>query len=328
MSTISAVNPTMSDITKMMGADGQIASDIVDILKQDNEILLDATFQEANGGTYHRHAQRVGIPEPTWKRYYEGVAPSKSTYATVDEPIGMMENLSQVDADLLAHSGNPGQVRLHEAAGILEGFNQSFAQTMLYGSVSTSPAKFNGVLSRYSSKSAASGENIIDAGGTGSDNLSILLMTWSPLHSFMIYPKGSAAGLSRKDLGSQMLTESDGKRREVMEEQFKQHVGMCVRDWRGNVRIANIDRSLLIGQSGAPAVLELLAAAVDKLPSGGGRTAIYMPRVIKTMLRIQMMKQNNVYLTVGNEEGKPKLMFDGIPIRKVDQMAADEARVT
>jgi hypothetical protein len=127
-----------------------------------------------------------------------------------------------------------------------------------------------------------------------------------------------------------MLTESDGSRRAVLEEQFKQHVGMCVRDWRGNIRIANIDRSLLIAQSGAPAILELLAAAVDKFPStgGSGRRAIYMPRLIKTMLRIQCMKQSNVYLTVGNEEGKPKLMFDGIPIRKVDQMAADEARVT
>lgn len=328
MSTLAATNPTLSDIAKLTEPNGGIVTDIGEILMQDNEILLDATMIEANGGTYHRHAQRVGIPEPTWKRYYEGVVPSKSVYATLDEPIGMMENFSQVDEDLLAHSGNPAQVRLHEATGILEGFNQSFCQTLLYGSVSTSPAKFNGVLGRYSSLSAASGENIIDAGGTGSDNASILLMSWSPRHSFCIYPKGSPAGLSRMDLGKQMLTDSGGERRVVMEEQFKQHVGLCVRDWRGNVRIANIDKSMLVAQSGAAAILELLAAAVDKLPSGGARHAIYMPRVVKTMLRIQCMKQSNVYLTVGNEEGKPKLMFDGIPIRKVDQMAADESRVT
>jgi hypothetical protein len=330
MATLAATNPTLLDIAKETGPNGEIVSDIAEILSQDNEILMDATFQEANGGTYHRHTQRVGIPAPTWRRYYEGVAPSKSTYAQLDEPIGMMENRSVVDEDLVKHSGNPAQVRLNEAVGILEGFNQDFAQTLLYGSVATSPAKFNGILPRYASLAAASGENIVDAGGTGTDNASILLVTWSPRHTFCVYPKGSQAGLQRQDLGVQQITTSDSppRRYSAFEEIFKQQVGCVVRDWRGNVRIANIDKSALVAQSGAAALLELMAAAVDKLPSGGGRRAFYVPRTVKTMLRIQCMKQSNVYLTVGNEEGKPKLMFDGIPIRKVDQMQADEARVT
>lgn len=329
---IATTNPTIVDIAKLTAPDGSIVSDVAELLMQDNEILADATFIEANDGTAHRHSIRTGIPEPTWRRYYEGVQPTKSTYATVDEPIGMMENRSVVDQDLVDHSGNPEQVRLIEATGILEGFNQSFARTLLYGDVSTSPAKFNGVLPRYASLSAASGENIVDAGGTGTDNASILLVTWSPLHTFCIFPKGSAAGLSRQDLGVQQITTSDSppRRYSAYEEIFKQQVGCAVRDWRGNVRIANIDKSALVAQSGAPALLELMAAAVDKLPSGGmgARRAFYVPRTVKTMLRIQCMKQSNVYLTVGQEEGREKLMFDGIPIRKVDQMQADEARVT
>lgn len=333
MSTLAQLNPTLLDIAKMTGPDGQIITDMAEMLHQDNEILMDATFQEANNGTAHRHAIRTGIPEPTWRRYYEGVQPTKSTYAQVDEPIGMMENRSVVDEDLVNHSGNPAAVRLNEAAGILEGFNQTFAQTLLYGSVATSPTKFNGILPRYASLSAASGENIIDAGGQGTDNASILIVTWSPRHTFCIFPKGAAGGgLSRQDLGVQQVldTNSPGRRFSAYEEIFKQHVGCAVKDWRGNVRIANIDKSALVGQSGAAAILELLAAAVDKLPSGamGARRAIYMNRTIKTMLRIQCMKQSNVYLTVGQEEGREKLSFDGIPIRKVDQMQADEARVT
>jgi hypothetical protein len=332
MATVAATNPTIVDIAKMTEPDGGIVTDIGELLSQDNEILLDATFLEANNKTSHRHTQRTGIPAPTWRRYYEGVAPTKSTYAQLDEPIGMMENRSVVDSDLLKHSGNPSQTRLNEAIGILEGFNQDFAQTLLYGSVGTSPARFNGVMGRYSSLSAASGANIISAGGSGSDNASILLMTWSPRHSFCVYPQGSKAGLERQDLGEQQITTADSppRRYSAFEEIFKQSVGLVVRDWRGNVRIANIDKSLLVAQTNAPALLELMAAAVDKLPSGamGSRHAFYVPRVVKTMLRIQCMKQANVYLTVGNEEGKPKLTFDGIPIRKVDQMQADEAAVT
>jgi hypothetical protein len=332
MATVGATNPTLADIAKLTEPNGGIVTDITELLAQDNEILLDATFMEANNKTSHRHSQRTGIPEPTWRRYYEGVTPTKSTYVQVDEPIGMMENRSVVDEDLVKHSGNPNQVRLIEAIGILEGFNQAFAETMLYGDVSTSPAKFNGVLPRYASLSAASGENIIDAGGTGSDNASILLVTWSPRHTFCIYPMGSQGGIVRQDLGVQQITTSDSppRRYAAFEEIFKQQVGLVVRDWRGNVRIANIDKSNLVAESGAADILKLMTSAVHKLPSGtmGARRAFYVNRTVATMLDIQAQNKANVWMTVGMEEGQPKVSFRGIPIRTVDMLQADEARVT
>ena len=327
---IASSNMTLSDIAKQTDPNGDI-TDVVELLAQDNEILLDASWEEANGGTFHRSSVRTGIPEPTFRRFYEGVTPSKSTYAQIDEPLGMMENRSTVDAKLLDMSPNKERVRMNEAIGILEGFNQAFTQTLLYGDVGSSPAKFNGFLPRFDVLSAASGENIVDGGGTGTDNASILLVNWSPRTVFCMYPRGSKAGISREDLGRQEVldTASPGRRFTAYEEKFQWDCGLVVRDWRHVVRIANIDKSALVAQSGAAALLELLAAAVDKLPSSmGGRPAIYMPRTVKTMLRIQCMKQTNVYLTLGQEEGRPKLMFDGIPIRKVDQMQADEARIT
>ena len=327
---IASSNMTLADIAKLTGPDGDIL-DVVELLTQDNEILLDATWEEANGGTYHRSSVRTGIPEPTWRRFYEGVAPSKSTHAQIDEPLGMMENRSSVDAKLLDMSPNKERVRMIAAMGILEGFNQAFTKTLLYGDVGTSPAKFNGFLPRLDSLSAASGENIVDAGGTGTDNASILIVNWSPGKIFCTFPRGSKAGIQREDLGRQetLDTASPGRRFTAYEEKFQWDCGLVVSDWRHVVRLANIDKSALVAQSGAAAILELLAAGVDKLPSSmGGRPAIYMPRTVKTMLRIQCMKQTNVYLTVGQEEGRPKLMFDGIPIRKVDQMQADEARIT
>jgi hypothetical protein len=328
---IASSNMTLTDIAKQTMPDGSIESDVVELLAQDNEILADMTWEEANGGTFHRSSVRTGIPEPTFRRFYEGVTPVKTTYAQIDEPLGMMENRSVVDAKLLDMSPNKERVRMNEAIGILEGFNQSFTETLLYGDVGTSPAKFNGFLPRFDVLAAASGENIIDGAGTGTDNASILLVNWSPRTVFGIYPRGSKAGISREDLGRQEVldTASPGRRFTAYEEKFQWDCGLVVRDWRHVVRIANIDKSLLVAQSGAAAILELLAAAVDKLPSSmGGRPAIYMNRTVKTMLRIQCMKQANVYLTIGQEESRPKLMFDGIPIRKVDMMQADEARIT
>lgn len=327
---IASSNMTLADIAKQTGPDGDI-QDIVELLTQDNEILADASWEEANGGTFHRSSVRTGIPEPTFRRFYEGVTPSKSTYAQIDEPIGMMENRSVVDAKMLDMSPNRERVRMNEAIGILEGFNQAFTETLLYGDVGTSPAKFNGLLPRFDVLSAASGENVIDGGGTGTDNASILIVNWSPRTVFCVYPRGSKGGIIREDLGKQEVLDSasPARRYTAYEEKFQWDCGLVVRDWRHVVRIANIDKSLLVAQSGAAAILELLAAAIDKLPSSmGGRPAIYMNRTVKTMLRIQCMKQANVYLTIGQEESRPKLMFDGVPIRKVDMMQADEARIT
>jgi hypothetical protein len=83
----------------------------------------------------------------------------------------------------------------------LSGRNAEPIQHAAYGNVTSSPAKFNGIMPRFSSLSAASGENIIDAGGTSTDNASILLINWSPRTVFFSYPKGTAAGIQRIDLG-------------------------------------------------------------------------------------------------------------------------------
>jgi hypothetical protein len=125
MATAIASNSlTLTDIAKQTMPDGSIEADVVNLLAQDNEILQDQTWEEANGGTFHRSSVMTGIPEPTFRRFYEGVTPSKSTFAQIDEPIGMMENRSQVDAKELDMSPNKERVRMNVAIGILEGFNQ------------------------------------------------------------------------------------------------------------------------------------------------------------------------------------------------------------
>jgi hypothetical protein len=276
MAVLAATNPTLMDVAKLREPDGGMTTDVVDMLSQSNPLIEHGTFMEANGGTFHRSSQRTGIPDP---------------------------KLADMATDV-------GQFRLLEAAGHIEGMRQSFAEAALYAYSTTSPEKFNGIMPRYNSLSAASGENIIDAGGTGSDNASILIVNWSPRTVFFTYPKGSSAGIQRIDLGWD--------------------VGLVVRDWRHIVRIANIDVSNLIAQSNAAAILELLAIAMDKFPDDGmgGRRVIYVPRTVSSMLRIQTMKQANVQLTVGGEEGRKKVRFDDVPIEKLDQLLLTESRVT
>jgi hypothetical protein len=70
---------------------------VIEMLSQTNEILDDAVWIEANELTGHTTSVRTGIPEPTWRKLYGGVQPSKSTSVKVREGLGMLENYAEVD---------------------------------------------------------------------------------------------------------------------------------------------------------------------------------------------------------------------------------------
>lgn len=331
MATIGATNPTLMDIAKVTEPNGGIVTDVVEMLMQDNPILLDGTYEEANGGTFHRSSIRTGIPEPTWRTFYQGVQPTKSSYAQVDEPLGMMEARSQVDKDLADIAADPARFRLLEAGGHIEGMSQSFVQTLLYGNVATSPAKFNGLAPRFSLLSAPSGDNIVDGGGLATDNTSIWLVNWSPRTVFLTYPKGTGSGIQRDDLGvNHHARPPDGSAGEfsAYEEKFTQKCGLVVKDWRHVVRGANIDVSDMIAETNAADIIKMMIVMVHKLPTmGGGRPVFYVNRTVMTMLDIQARATPNLYLTPGKEESEAKLSFRGIPIRMIDGLLNTEARV-
>jgi hypothetical protein len=322
-------NPTLADWTKQLEPNGGITSDIGELLNQNNEMLSEMTWMEANGPTYHRSTIRTGLPAPTWRQFYQGVQPTKSNYAQVDDAMGMMEARSVVDAKLANLENDVAQFRMNEAAGFIEGMNQDMQGVLMYGNQASTPQKFNGFMPRLNDHTTApSKENIVDAGGTSTDNTSILMVGWSPRTCFGIFPKGSTAGLQRKDNGEQEVLDASNNRYTALEEKFTWDAGLVVKDWRYVVRIANIDVSNLTGETSAADILKLMTVAVHKPPSlNGARWAMYMNNTVLTMLDIQAQNKTNVYLTVGEEEGRPKLSFRGIPLRRVDQILNTETRV-
>src|SRR3546814_17188797 len=90
MSILATTHPTLLDLAKRTDPDGKIAS-IVEILNQTNEILPDMVWLEGNLPTGHRTTIRTGIPEPTWRKLYGGVQPTKSTTKQVTDNCGMLE---------------------------------------------------------------------------------------------------------------------------------------------------------------------------------------------------------------------------------------------
>lgn len=330
MATIGTKN-NLVDIAKRLDPDGKIAK-VAELLSQTNEMLDDIPFKEANEITSHVTTVRTGLPTVYWRQLNAGVQPSKSTTAQVKEGIGMLEAWSSCDVEVANLSGNAKAYRLDEAKAFIEAMNQEAQQTLIYGNSTTAPEEFNGLAVRYSSLGAANGQNIVDAGGTGSDNTSIWLVCWGEMTCHGVFPKGSKAGLDHKDHGMQVEQNANGvtgAQMEVYKDKFSWKLGLALKDWRYVSRVCNIDVSNLVAGSGADLINQMIKQ-LHRIPNKNmGKCVFYMNRTVFQYLDIQ--RRDDVVAGGGldytNVDGKVIYSFRGVPIKIVDAIVETEARV-
>ena len=339
MSTLSTSNLTLADWAKRSDPDGRIPI-IAELLSQSNEVLEDCVFKEGNLPTGERVVVRTGLPAVYWRALNQGIPSSKSTTAQVDEAAGILEARSEVDKDLAMLNGNTAQFRLSEDTAFLEAMNQTQATTLFYGNPGTDPKQFLGLAARYSSLSAANAQNILSAGGSGSDNTSVYLVVWGDQTVYCHFPKGSKAGLIHEDLGEQTVYNSDGTRLQAYATRYQWKNGVVVKDWRYVVRICNIDVSDLIGQTGTQAasaatnIVKLMARSLYRIPNMAmGRAAFYMNRTVHSGLSIAALDKSQYVLKINeglSQFGTPYswLSFLGVPLRRVDAIINAEAVVS
>jgi hypothetical protein len=333
MATLAANALTLADFAKRLDPDGKTSA-IVELLSQSNPLLQDMQWLEGNLPTGHRTTVRTGLPTVAWRLLNQGVQPSKSTTAQVDEQCGMLEAWSEVDKDLAMLNGNTSAFRLSEAQAFIEAMNQEMASTIFYGNQGLAPEEFTGLSIRYSSLSAANGQNILSGSGAGADNSSVWLVCWGGQTVHGIFPKGSKAGLIHEDLGEVTVETSTGIAGTSMrayQDHWQWKCGLALKDWRFAVRIANIDISNLVAKSSAADLIELMIKAVHRIPSMGmGKPVFYMNRSVFQMLDIQ--RRDDVIsgggLTYQQVDGVAQPSFRGIPVRVCDALTEAEAVVS
>lgn len=335
MATIGNTVLTLTDWAKRLDPDGRVAA-VIELLSTTNEILDDMLWKEGNLPVGHRDTVRTGLPSVYWRRINEGVATSKSTTAQIDSQCGMLEAWSEVDKDLALLNGNTAQFRLSEAQAFIEAMNQEMASTLFYGNQSVDEKEFTGFAPGYADLSGVTAQNIIAGGGSGADNTSIWLVVWGENTCTGIFPKGSKAGLQHEDLGLTTVTGSTlgigaGTRMRAYQDHFQWKPGLVVKDWRYAVRIANIDISAVIADGAGSSVklFEYMIKALHRIPSERmGRAVFYCNRTIRQMIDIQAMNKSNVLLNIGQEEGRMKTTFRGVPVRTCDALVENEALVS
>jgi len=333
MATLATGALTLADWAKRLDPDGKVPA-VAELLSQSNEILEDAVFQEGNLPTGHRVIIRTGLPTAYWRSINQGIPTSKSTTAQVDESIGMLEAYAKIDKDLALLNGNTNAFRMSEDSAFLEAMNEAQAQTLLYGNPATDPRQYLGLAPRYGTISGAgNAQNVLDAGGTSTNNTSIYLVVWGDNTVFCTFPKGSKAGLAHDDQGELVVYDANSNPYQAFQTHYQWKNGLVVKDWRYVVRICNINTANLVAESAAADIIKLMSRALDRIPNlSMGRPSFYMNRTVYSMLRIQALNKSQNVLDINsglNQFGTPSSWntFEGVPLRRVDQLLNTEARV-
>lgn len=324
--------------------DGQRGvADIIEMLNDTSQdILSDFLMMECNNGDKHTHTLRYKLPDVAWGQLYQGIPQSKSETQQVDDTCGFVEAMSSVDERLLDLAGeNRLAMRAQESVAFIESMAQELVTALFYHDTATDAKHPKGLSARFNSLGASGvGNQIIDAGGTGSDNTSVWFVTWSPQTVCALYPKGTSGGIKQEDKGKQRVTDSSGNAYYVEEELFRAYMGIAVKDYRYVARVANIDVSNL--QAGSVDLYKFLTKAyyrmqnrrVQKVYSqvNPTRTVMYCNReVLEAMDNLSHNKgstDNFTRLRPMEIEGKEVMSFRGIPIRETDALLNTEARIT
>lgn len=339
---LSTARPTLIDVARATDPSGRIA-EVAEILQQYNDMLDDIPWYEGNLPTGNITTVRTSKAAPVLRLLNQGVVPTKSTTGQIVDACSIIENRSEVDMNVAMLNGNTKAFRSQLDNAMIQGFSDAMATYLITGDSSVDPAQFNGLASRYFSFGATwtTSSQMIDGGGSGTDNTSIWLVCYGNDKVFGLYPKATMAGLRVEDLGIQeVITNSTtGAKMRAYVTWAQWLAGLVVADYRAVVRICNIDVSNLLTASDSSDtsanIMKLMSLALDRLPPGGNfQPVFYMNRQARAMLRIKMQDKSNLLLqdtqltAVNSITRRPVLTFQGIPVRVMDSIGNSESQIT
>lgn len=342
---------TLMDLARRTDPDGD-AADIAELLSQANEIWDDAVWKEGNLNTGHMFTVRTGLPAGTWRYLNQGVGVSKSNTAQGRINCGQLAGLSIIDRRLLEMADDENKTRYEEDNAFLEGMGQTMATTAIYGSNVANPAQFTGVFPFFNTLQtsvAQNAANMFNGGGVGGNNASILLMGWSPRSVYMVYPKGTEAGLKAMPLpNTELAYDSAGNPYPATHTWFQQDAGLCIEDWRWVSRICDLD--VTSAGLGGTTPFDIFANGMSKqllrmpkmgrtvsnvtqtdAPSEAGlvvRPAFYCNRTVRGFMDIQAIRDKNVLIGMHEYAGVACETYRTVPIRIMDVMTSSETVVS
>lgn len=301
---------------------GNIAT-IAELLDEYNEFTVDAPAYEANDVYSHLYTKRESLPTIEPRSINAGARRSSSRTVQEREQITLLEVWAEIDEQLIDHEPNPSAARQNELLSFVEAGAQEFAKRLLYGKPADDARQFPGLTTRFDT---LSDDNVHDVGGVA--GLSLWMIEWGFNTTHLVYPKGSPSyGLFEKDHSKLRVTDSAGNPFSAYVNQLKWEYGLVVKDPRSAQRLCNIAAAGGANSLDNATKIRELVKAKNLLPRMGRNAVIYCDRTVKAQFDIYALEKVNGFYMESNITGSPLTVFQGIPIRMVEQFVA-EAEVT
>lgn len=317
-------------------------ADVAEVMRKAVPIIDDIPYMEMNKGVKHVVALRSDLPDVYYRKANQAIPASKTTIEEREFVSCHFESKSVIDEAVASYGGQERVKanRWNQAEGHIQANAHELANLIVYGS--TELNKSPGIMDVLSTlnPSEPTSKQIVDAGGVGSDNASILFVSWGKKKVYGVFEKGTSAGLKRID-------RSPGNTRVQItgpligggtgtywgfEEDFMVDHGLVVEDYRALARVANIDVSNLKLPADAADLLKFMTRALYRIPPmlRQEKGKVYLNSTLMSFLDEQALAKVGAGggLTFQNYQGEPVLMFRGWQIREMDIMLNTEAQVT
>lgn len=319
---MAAVLPTLLDLLRSLDPNGVPAA-IIELLNKKHPLVMDMPMVATNKETTHQTTVETGLPTITWGAINQGVDASFGTTAQMTFPTGYVEAMTQVHSNLMELASGADASVAREHMRKQEGMAQELSTNIYYGGMSA--LKFPGYAKYYSVISTDpqnAGYNILDAGGTvAASNYSIWCIGWGPMSTHGIYPKNTEGGFMIKQEGERNTLDINNKTLRVFQTYYKWASGICIPDWRGVCRIANIDKTAMYDSSTVDLVqLMGLAKRRVKRAAGPQNIMFYMAEEVLTALETQLRKAGNAAFGYKELEGITMMTFRDSPLRTDDAL--------
>lgn len=312
---------SLLELANRIAPNGDMAT-IVEVMSQENPILQDIPFIEANGGSVHKDTIRTFVPKGEKRQFDKGVGISGTKTEPITFNIAMYENYSRVDRDKCKIAPNPKQFRMDEAKGIIEGLSQTMAEAIFYGNSKIAPDESDG-LAVICGK--IDDRRVINAGGTGDNLTSIYIVQWDKVEAKGIYPRGSATGgIVHDDLGEDTVTDENGKLYQAYVDHFQCHMGLGITNPKRVARICNIPVDPAKGEK--INLSKMIIRALNNMKQQGKGAVIYGNATAVNLLDIEALNKATVQLE--DAFGMPVTQFrPGNPIRLCEAILDSEEQV-
>ena len=294
---------------------------IIELMRETNEMLTDIPAFECNNGTRNIAIQRSITKYGEHRIYNRGVGKVATQTKKIEDRIAIMGAYSEVDEDMVRHTGNIEAARRTEYIAIVKGMGLTQAETLIHGD-GNKDDEFDGLMPR---RNKIDGKLVINAGGSGNELTSIYLCSLGRELFHLIYPKGSkSCGVERIDKGLVQVPDPKNpeKKYEVYQDKFRAEYGISVIVPEAVIRIANIAKDIK-GED----LVDIIIEASYKMPKGASTYAMYSNDSILIKLDKAARDKGNVVHTQADPWGKPITHVRNIRCRQMDVITNAEGVV-